>query len=387
MEQRLHEEDSDSKSANCGASSVLSTSRSEDPQTVALQALCKQLLKSRLFRGFYEVRYYVTDIQSYRDIVSLHCFEKNLEKLLKSVRFRLLQYYELKEPKLWIGLTMNPISGVAHQLQASDTFIWTELDDLAFGEYWFSIRTVRFRDNEVILKLKVIRPVELEPHLITANRTWSFPTNVNKNQGFDTKQESMPNETSSTSSLPYKPIVTSPSFHADQTTPTPTPMLNDFIEVLSALFDSLKITIYNFLAQDINRDNIGALIRFMCMIILGLLAGGITAIKHLGIFIIYLLAEMSRLTNALTPIILMSLHVVCRIIGALLYMATMMWKDTFGGLRQSPADPEEKTHRSPIVYNRYLSNCEGGNIPYSNIDQNIPRHRFSNKRNPFIIHE
>lgn len=35
--------------------------------------------------------------------------------------------------------------------------LWTKLQDVAFGFYWFQIRQIRFEDSAVEVRLKVIR--------------------------------------------------------------------------------------------------------------------------------------------------------------------------------------------------------------------------------------
>lgn len=394
----MYLENAENVLAQYAAASPASTPRFDNAQTIAMQALCKQLLKSRLFRGFYEVRYYVSEIQSYRDVVSLHRSERELKKLLQDVSFRLQQYFEAEQQRqIWIGVSMGAVSGVTPQPQAIDTFVWSELDDLAFGEYWFSIRTVRFRNNEVILKLKAVRPVELQLEaeasihdsirrrnstnstIEGSDRQRTTTTTVEEPTGAETEANDNASLPPNASSMPPRFMNTSRS-----TDPT----IEDFIEVLCELFNSVKRACYEFLANDINRDNIGALVRFLCLVAIGLLSGSMAAIKHLGIFIIHLMAEVSRLTNALTPIMLTVLQMISRMIGALFYILAMMWKDTFGGIRQPTAPSARKKHLPPsIAYNRFQSNRdESSTLPYSNIDPNIPRHRLHDRRNPFVIH-
>lgn len=35
--------------------------------------------------------------------------------------------------------------------------LWTKLQDVAFGFYWFQVRQIRIEDREIHLRLKVIR--------------------------------------------------------------------------------------------------------------------------------------------------------------------------------------------------------------------------------------
>jgi len=75
------------------------------PEELAMQALTKQLYKSRLFRGHYLERCFVEQVGGYRDVVVLQRSERELEKLLHSTAGQLQKFYQRFVPNMWVGIT------------------------------------------------------------------------------------------------------------------------------------------------------------------------------------------------------------------------------------------------------------------------------------------
>ncbi|XP_046805274.1 uncharacterized protein LOC111676956 [Lucilia cuprina] len=276
-----------------------------NPHEIALQSLCKQLLKSRLFRGFYVERRYVENVKGYRDIVSLQKSEKSLDKMLKDIRDKLQLFYSHQNPQIWIGITSGPLAGITKpQPAALETHLWVEMKELAFGQYWFSIKSIRFRDNEIILKLKEVQPVEEEEV-----PKWAPSSSSNKAICDNTPaiENSAPNTT-----LSLENQIT----------------FDDFIILLQQWWATIKQTVYDFMAQDISKENIKGVLRFLGLLIVSILSGALVGVKFLGIFTLRFMFELSRLTHVLTPIIFKIIEVFNKIIGGFYILLAMIWKDT-----------------------------------------------------------
>lgn len=297
-----------------------------NPHEIALQSLCKQLLKSRLFRGFFVERRYVDNVKGYRDIVTLQKSERSLEKMLKDIRDKLQLFYSQQNPQMWIGITSGPLPGMTKpQPDALETHLWVEIKDLAFGQYWFSIKSIRFRDNEIILKLKDVQPVEEEEP-----SKW-VPT-INSKKEICDKPNNDSLETTEISS------VSSPATESQV-------QLEDFKLLLQQWWATIKQTVYDFMAQDISKENIKGFLRFLGLLIFSILSGAIVGIKFLGYFTIRFMNELSRFTHVSTPIILKIIELFNKVIGGFFILLAMIWKDLIGKRNPQPA-------HNALEYNR-----------------------------------
>ncbi|XP_016979208.1 uncharacterized protein LOC108044642 [Drosophila rhopaloa] len=302
------------------------------PEELAMQQLTKQLFKSRLFRGHYLERCFVEQVGGYRDVVVLQRSERELEKLLHSSGGQLHRFYQRFVPNMWVGITSGSCGSYKHTPDPGqlETCIWTEMSDLAFGEYWFSIRSLRFRDQEVQLKLKMVRRVEPEP-LMTPRRSVSLnrskPTNaITAGEG---------------------------SSKADEVTEQLQLGLNDFLAVLQQWGEGVKQTVYDFMANDVNKRNIMGTIRFLGLLIFSALSGAALALRFLGIFAVRFLFELSRFTHTATPIVFKLIEFLNKIVGAFFILLAMIWKDIVHRGRPVPVQQLEASSRfKSIQYER-----------------------------------
>lgn len=283
------------------------------------QDFCKQILKSRLFIGNYVERRYVDCISDYRDLITLHDSEKELKRLLEDMRSRLLRFYYMeKKVKIWIGITTpDCIPGAPNQV-----CIWAELEELAFGQYWFSIKTLRFRENEIIIKLKSIRYIENISLKTPRTRTISNSTSecndeTPLNQSDDRNNESIG--------------------------------LNHFVELFHSWNESIKKSIYDFMSKDINKENIVSAIKFISLLVISIVMGGFSLIKNLGIFGIRFMAEFNRCVKVATPIILRLIDTLNKVIGGIFIFLAMIWRDLIGG---KPKTQNQPYRYSQIAYNK-----------------------------------
>lgn len=311
-----------------GDTTMTATIAPTNPHEIALQSLCKQILKSRLFRGFYIERRYVDNVKGYRDLVSLHKSEKELNKLLKDIRDKLELFYSQQNPDMWIGVTCGALSGTMPNVAAFDTFIWAEIDDLAFGQYWFSIKSLRFRGNEVVLKLKTVRSVDDEE----MSEKWTKSTRRDTSTEHSSKQSQPDSTTSATT--------------ASQTSAEDQVTLQDFVVILQQWHASIKQTIYDFMSNDISKENLKGVLRFLGLLIVSILSGALAAVKFLGVFTLRFMFELSRLTHVLTPIIMKIIEVFNKIVGGFYLLLAMIWKDAVVNRNQP------KSSAPALEYNR-----------------------------------
>lgn len=320
-----------------------------NPHEIALQSLCKQLLKSRLFRGFYVERLYVEEVKDYRDVISLHKTEKSLDKMLRDIRDKLQLFYSHQNPQMWIGITSGQLTGISNPSLALNTFLWVEMKDLAFGQYWFSIKSIRFRDNEIILKLKEVQNVEEDE-----SPKWTkVPTTSQIQQICDKANESL--DTTSNPSTQTPAIVKDNQVNFE-----------DFVILMQQWWVGIKQSVYDFMAQDISKENIKGLLRFLGLLIISILSGALVGIKFLGMFTLRFMFEVSRLTHVLTPIILKIIELVNKLIGGFYILLAMIWKDAVVNRNQPK--------HNALEYNRPM---------YKSIEYDIRQRKQASTGTPF----
>jgi hypothetical protein len=249
------------------------------PQEESMQIFCKQMLKSRIFLGHYQERRHVDSISAYRDLIVLPESENDIIKDFEIVTKRVAQFY--KSSIDWIGITGKHMIGTP----AGGLCIWTETEGLSFGHYWFEVKTLKFRENEVMVRLKMIRSVETDTNTTTRQSSNStFP------------------EVSS----------------------------SDFIELIKSWKSGFVAFCYESLATSVTRDNILAMLKFMCLLMVGLLHGSIEFVKFLGYFTIRFMHEFNRLIHVTTPLLLGALDILSKIVGGFYILIAMIWRDSKG---------------------------------------------------------
>lgn len=239
----------------------------------------KDVFKGRVFLGRYIERR-LADKIGYRDVVLLSEAEVQLKKDLLQAKHDLCSLSD----KIWIGITDTTGMG----LSKSGVCIWTEIDYEPFGPFWFQIKSVTFRENEVILKVKCIRHItdaylEIEPLLTQGVKA---DTN-NTSQSFAKSQESV----------------------------------QEAVNTLKSIF---------------SLQNIIDIITFVFAFIVVVCTGGIEFIYFLGNFVLALVRELSNFVNNATPGFLGILDFLSKIVGGLYILIAMFFREN---VRPPPRNP------------------------------------------------
>lgn len=248
--------------------SISSANESKDDDI--LKNHVKELLKSRIFLGRYLERRLVEDI-GYRDVVLISAAEVELIKHLTETKRTIMSFNKYQ----WIGITdSNELC-----YSRSGICIWTEIEYEPFGPFWFQIKTVAFRDKEVLIKVKCLRHIsdsflELEPLL---TQGVSADENV--------KQDIIP------------------SINQES--------LKDFVDNLKSLFTF---------------QNIKDIITFIFAFITVIFTGGIEFVYFLGNFILALLRESSILVNNATPMFLGFLDFCSKLVGGFYILLAIIFR-------------------------------------------------------------
>lgn len=256
-------------------SSRMEQTKIEDMETTKIKNYAKELLKSRIFLGRYVERRLVNKSIGYRDVVIVSPAEVELKKNFLEVQHMLKMSY----PNIhWIGITDSNSFGFS----SAGICLWTEIDNQPFGPFWFQIKSLKFRENEIIVILKCLRYItdaylEVEP-LLTGTAPKKNGEILNK---VETSVESL-NET-------YK-------------------------EIVGNLKNVLSIT------------NVKEFITFLFAFIIAIFTGSTAFVNFLGNFILALIREMSILIKNSTPMFLGLLDFFSKIVGGFYILLSMFFR-------------------------------------------------------------
>lgn len=278
----------------------------KSPVEEVLQLHCKHVLKNQIFIASYEQRRFIDSLQEYRDMVLIKNTETELKKILDDIVYRLKIYYE--NENMWIGI--------------ENFIIWTEIKELAFGEYWFQVKSIKFRNNEITLKLKMLR-------------RYDQPTN-NTNFNNKTENEATINDNSFDENIQAMKL-----------------NLTFLYELLISWRNGIEQSITTFLAHDLNRENLITGLKFIMLLLLSLVTAGIEAIAFLGKFTIRFITEFRLLLRTSTPILLKMLELFSKLIGGLYILFAMIWRDLIGGIfGRTKYMPRQNDNSKMLTYNQ-----------------------------------
>ncbi|CAO1404068.1 unnamed protein product [Diamesa serratosioi] len=287
-----------------------------------IQSEVKSILKGKIFIGQYISKQRCDTLQSYRDLIVVKSSaEPDLIKCLKKTISVLHENFgkHIQTNHIFVGISSVPNSLMS--AEPEDYSIWTELGDgsstLPFGKYWFSIKSVKFREREIQIRLKIVRPV----------------ADTDEKQTFTEK------------------LKAATSQNSDGTKKSSKEGTDSEIEKWKALFNFWKREISEFvvwiLSISINFHTIKEALRFISLLIVSLFAGSTTIVKYLGIFGIQLVEKTTWLIHACTPIALSIIDLFSKIVGGLFLLLAMIWRDTAGAPRRPPPNNAIEDRRYP----------------------------------------
>lgn len=243
-----------------------------------IKVFSKQMLKGRLFIGTYEEERYVSLLNSYRSVVTISNEERDLTEDLEIVRRRIEDYYVTEH---WNGITTPNMVGVPARYS-----LWTELPSgNTFGIYWFKISAVKFRNNEAIVKLKIVRSFKnltfqdeiSEPDLITCVKLADIRENG-----------------------------------------------KNFLKNIGHNF--LSTTTFTF-SNIISSRNVKDAFVFMFLLSTSICLGIIKLLEYSCEFLLKLMRECSEFTKSASPIIIAFINFVGKSVLGLYMLAACLWRD------------------------------------------------------------
>ncbi|XP_049872568.1 uncharacterized protein LOC126371306 [Pectinophora gossypiella] len=264
---------------------------SDDVDTIKVKDYVKELLKSRIFLGRYLERRLSDPRIGYRDVVLLSPAEVDLKRDLIEAQHKLRSVYPNKH---WIGITDGELIG------HPGLCLWTEIDNQPFGPFWFQIKSLKYREEEIIITVKCIRHI---------------------NESF----------------LEIEPILTGTAkkkvalLKADQTETSSEALSETYNEIVETLKTAVSIR------------NIKEFITFLCAFVIAVVTGSTAFINFLGNFVLALIRELSVLIKSSTPMFLGFLDFLSKIVGGFYILLAMFFR---------PSNPAPVDRRSITNYDK-----------------------------------
>lgn len=265
-------------------------------EELQVREFVKSMLKGRLFIGNFQEKRLVANLKAYRDVIVVSKNEHDLLHDLEVVRKRIASVYKGR----WVGITTPEIVGApaAHCL-------WVELPEEVFGSYWYKIKTVRFREQEILLKVAIVRPVN------KATADASNIENINhKKVENDAKTED--NEYSFT----------------------------DFKKSLKDRGIYIQSATFAVLKDVVTYQNTKDTIIFLSVLLMAIGASSVKLMHYVAEYSLRLLHEVSGLIRAVTPFFVACIDMVGKVIGACLILF-------FGSGKKTPPAYNVIENRNP----------------------------------------
>ncbi|KOB69447.1 Uncharacterized protein OBRU01_16734 [Operophtera brumata] len=263
-----------SPSFNSSVASSLQYECFEDVESTRVKNYVKETLKSRIFLGRYIERRLINQRVGYRDIVVVSAAELELKRDLLEVQHKLSSAIKVS----WIGITDTDSIGCS---PAGGVCICTEIDNQPFGAFWFQIKTLKFRDEEVIVILKCIRHIT---------------------DGF----------------LEVEPILTGGTTKKYKET-----SLNKAVDVsLNETYNDIVVNLKSALSI----SNVKDFFTFLLAFVIAIFTGSTAFVNFLGNFILALIREMSNFVKNSTPMFLGVLDFFSKIVGGFYILLAMLFK-------------------------------------------------------------
>ncbi|CAH2244141.1 uncharacterized protein LOC120630041 [Pararge aegeria] len=252
----------------------------ENEGTLKVKDYVKNLLKSRIFLGRYLERRLADQRIGYRDIVKLSPAEVELKRDLLEAQCKLQSIFPNTH---WVGISSSEAIG-----HPSGICIWTEIENQPFGVFWFQIKSIKFRDYEVIITLKCLRHItdafiEVEPLILGCVERSTIDAKLN-----DTANE-----------------------------------------IVFSIKNAFTL------------NSIKEFITFIFAFIIAIFTGSNAFIQFLGNFVLALVREFSILISKSTPLILGCLDVFSKIVGGFYILIAMIFK---------PSNPNPLNKRTIAYY-------------------------------------
>ncbi|XP_063926190.1 uncharacterized protein LOC135139785 [Zophobas morio] len=284
-----------------------SSSFGDTTEETRVRKFAKHMLKSSLFIGTFLEKRFVEPLNAYRDVIKVADDESDFIENLKAVKKRCARFF-FKD--VWIGITEPSTIGAPAGYN-----LWVTLDEEVFGSYWYKIKNVEFRPNEVRVKVEVVRPVSREKtpvHNITPQQILEDVSH------------------SDIKGLGLK--------------------LNNFF----------KERFSDFFTETVTWENIKQTAIFLFLLVSALVTFFVHAIQYLLDYVLKLVHEMSGFVKVCSPIIISFMKLIMNTINGFYTLIAIMWRD------RSPPKVNQNVYQISPFEAPYYGNMRA--LPYQSGD-------------------
>lgn len=156
---------------------------------------------------------------------------------------------------------------------------------------------------------------------------------------------------------------------------TDDPQQIDWSKLFMSWKNAINQNTFRFMYEQITAANMVAAIKFVALVVVLIICGLGHSIKYLGDFTLRFMHEFSKLVRAFTPFMLGVLDMFSKIVGGFFILLAMMWGDAVGGGRGAggpaplPAieDRDTQYRYQPRMHNRF--NDRYNSAPYRRYEQ------------------
>lgn len=251
-----------------GSKSKRETANNEERR---IHIFARQMLVTRIFAASYIGRFYVESLNDYRDVIQISEGENELIRDFMMIKKRIEDFY-LKP--IWVSFT-EPLDSPRNK---DGCCIWTKLENVPFGSYWFTLEDVTFRAREeMVIKIKVIRKVEFE---------------VGKE-------------------LPKDGSIN---------------------------YNEIKSNLFSFIQETVTWHNIKESSKFIFLLCMTIVTALLYSLQYLGDYSLRFFREVSNLVHVSTPLFGIFFNFLSKVVGGFYLLIAMLWNGR--AYRPPPPPPD-----------------------------------------------
>lgn len=249
-----------------GSKSTRETANDEERR---IHIFARQMLVTRIFAASYIGRFYVESLNDYRDVVQISEGENELIRDFMMIKKRIEDFY-LKP--IWLSFT-EPLDSPQNK---DGCCIWTKLENVPFGSYWFTLEDVTFRaGEEMVIKTKVLRKVE-----------------------FDVGKESPKDG--------------------------------------SINYNEIKSNLFSFFQETVTWHNLKESSKFIFLLCMTIVTALLYSLQYLGDYSLRFFREFSNLVHVTTPLFGIFFNFLSKVVGGFYLLIAMLWN----GRAYQPPPPD-----------------------------------------------
>lgn len=206
-------------------------------------------------------------LQTYRDVISIDEREKDLLHFLQVINNKIRRY----DATRWVGITTPRIIGAP-----AGHCIWVQLENPVFGAYWYKIRSIKFKRNEVILSVVQVRPVQDDSGIVLNNESDSI----------------------------------------------------SYDSILQSIKIGFKEKMSFFAKEVVTFNNAKSSVLFLGVLFMTIFTGLVQLAHYLGDWSLRFMREFSYLLKTATPVLLSIINMFNRIVAGFYTLIALIWRDS-----------------------------------------------------------